>query len=105
MERPSLRWLQDPARAVLAARVLWIALAVVVWNVVFDRVIVLAGREYVYAATLAARDAGVYLSARDWMNHAVTRGLWMASAGAFAVLIVGLGLVTIAARRRTDLKT
>ena len=36
------------------ALVLWIAWAVIVWNVVFDHVIVVAGRDYI-AAALAAR--------------------------------------------------
>src|ERR1700730_18741943 len=38
------------ARLALA---LWIAWAVLVWNVVFDQVIVLAGREYIQAALAA----------------------------------------------------
>jgi hypothetical protein len=33
------------------ALALWIVLALVVWNVVFDRVLVVAGRQYVHAAT------------------------------------------------------
>ena len=73
------------------ARILWVVLAFAVWNVVFDRVLVLAGREYVYAATLAARD-GVYLFAKDWM----------ASAGAAIILATGLALVAVAGRRHTE---
>jgi hypothetical protein len=45
----------NPRRAGLIALVLWAVLAAVVWNVVFDRVVVLAGREYVYAATWRPR--------------------------------------------------
>ena len=83
------------------ARVLWIVFAVVVWNVVFDRVLVLAGREYVYAAALAARD-GVYLFAKDWMASAVARGFWLASAGAAMILAAGLVLVSLASKRRPE---
>jgi hypothetical protein len=83
------------------ARILWVVFAVVVWNVVFDRVLVLAGREYVYTATLAARD-GVYLFAKDWMASAVARGVWLASAGAALILAAGLALVAIASKRRTE---
>ena len=36
------------------ARGLWIVWAIVVWNVVFDHVIVVAGREYLAAAIVAA---------------------------------------------------
>jgi len=93
MERPTVRWLQDPAQQVRAARILWLAFAIVVWNVVFDRVIVLAGREYVYTATLAARN-GVYLLASDWMDSAVSRGFWLASAGTAVILAAGLGLIS-----------
>lgn len=83
------------------ARILWVVFAVVVWNVVFDRVLVLAGREYVYTATLAARD-GVYLLAKDWMASAVARGFWLASADAALILAAGLALVAMAGKRRTE---
>lgn len=85
------------------ARILWTVLAIVVWNVVFDRVLVLAGREYVYAATLAARD-GVYLFAKDWMASAVARGFWLASAGAAIILAAGLVLVEVASKKHTESK-
>jgi len=83
------------------ARILWVVLAIVVWNVVFDRVLVLAGRQYVYAATLAARD-GVYLFAKDWMASAVARGFWLASAGAAIILAAGLVLVEVARKKHTE---
>ena len=62
------------------APALWIAWAVVVWNVVFDYVIVVAGREYLAAAVPAALAAGPYPRMDDWMGPAITRGLWMATA-------------------------
>jgi hypothetical protein len=34
----------------------------------------------------------------DWMRPAVTRGLWIATAAAGAILITGLALVSVAAR-------
>src|SRR5262245_42286559 len=101
MERPSLRWLRDPVNATRTAGLLWIALAFVAWNVIFDRVLVLAGRQYVYSAALAARE-GTYLYARDWMGSAVTRGAWTASAGALAILVIGLILIALARRQRTE---
>jgi hypothetical protein len=101
MARPTVRWLRNPVSATRAAGFLWIAFALVVWNVIFDRVIVLAGREYVYSATLAARE-GTYLLARDWMGRAVTRGVWTASAGAVAILVIGLTLIALARRQRTE---
>ena len=84
--------LRQPGPAARLARALWIAWAIVVWNVVFDRVIVVAGRAYI---TAAYRAAAADPSARppnidDWMEPAVTRGLWMATAAAAAIVVAGL---------------
>ena len=83
------------------ASALWIAWAVVVWNVVFDQVIVLAGRRYVIAA-LAASAGGPYARIDDWMRPAVPRAFWMATAAAGAILTVGLLAVRFAARVSRD---
>jgi hypothetical protein len=79
---------------------LWIALAIIVWNVVFDHVIVVAGRSYITAAALAARGSGAYARMDDWMRPAVTRGLWTASLSALALLAIGLTGVRAATRAR-----
>ena len=81
------------ARLALA---LWIAWAVLVWNVVFDQVIVLAGREYIQAALAAG--AGPFANMDDWLQPAVARGLWLASGAAGAILLTG---VSVCALRRT----
>jgi hypothetical protein len=78
------------------ALVLWIAWAVIVWNVVFDQVIVLAGREYIQAALAAS--AGPFANMDDWMRPAVVRGAWLASAAAGAILLTGVSLCVL---RRT----
>jgi len=88
------------ARAVRVAAGLWIAWAVVAWNVVFDHVIVMAGRAYLSAAVHAARGAGPYARMDDWMRPAVTRGLWIASLSALALVVVGLAGVRAASRAR-----
>jgi hypothetical protein len=97
--------LRQPALAIRIARALWIAWAVVVWNVVFDRVIVVAGRRYVVAAELAANATGpvarAYVSAGEWMRPAVSRGLWIATASATLILLVGLLSVRAAGARST----
>src|SRR5258707_1364632 len=62
-------------RSAKVATALWIAWAVVVWNVVFDRVLVLAGRRYVYDAAMAAQ-AGHYLLINDVMRPAMPRRCW-----------------------------
>ena len=91
--------LRQPVRAARIAATLWVVWAVVVWNVVFDRAIVVAGRQYVRAAAMAAADGGPYARIDDWMRPAITAGLWSASAAAGAILIVGWFGVRLAAGR------
>ena len=91
-------WRQPPIAARIA-RVLWVAWAVVLWNVVFDHVIVVAGREYIAAAGRAAADpAGAFANMDTWMRPAVTRGFWIATAAGAFVLITGLAAVRRAVR-------
>ena len=70
------------------AIVLWAAFAFAVWNVVFDRVLVLAGRRYVYAAAVSANQSHTYLRIDDWMRPAIARGVWLASGAAALILVV-----------------
>ena len=77
---------------------LWIVWAVVVWNVVFDRVLVEAGREYVRTARSAARGSGPYARIDDSMRPAVPRALALASVSAGVILAVGLVAFRRAAR-------
>lgn len=89
-------------RAARIARALWIVWAVLLWNVVFDHVIVVAGREYILAAKRAATATAVprhYANMDDWMRPAVTRAFWVATASAGVVLGTGLVLVGAACRR------
>jgi hypothetical protein len=66
--------------------------------VVFDRVLVVAGRSYVNAARLAAARGGPYARMDDWMRPAVRQGLWIATAAAAAILLVGFIVLRAAAR-------
>jgi hypothetical protein len=81
------------------ALALWIALALVVWNVVFDRALVVAGRQYVHAAARAAQDSGPYLRVDDWMRPAERRALWMANVAGGTILAAGLVSISLATRR------
>ena len=92
------RWRQSRSAA-RVARLLWIAWAVIVWNVVFDHVIVVAGRSYIAAARRAA-PAGPFANMDDWMRPAVTRAFWIATASGALVLVTGLAAITRAAGRR-----
>jgi hypothetical protein len=76
------------------ARALYVVWAVLLWNVVFDHVIVVAGREYIHAAAIAFARGLPYVRMDDFMRPAVTRGVWIASAT--AVLVLAAGFASIA---------
>ena len=81
------------------AGLLWLIFALVVWNVVFDRVLVLAGRRYVDAAYAAAAESRPYVLAGPWMQDAQRRALWTAGAAAAAVALTGAAGIAVAVRR------
>jgi hypothetical protein len=86
--------LRQPPAAARLARVLWIVWAVVVWNVVFDHMIVVAGRDYITAARRAAAvPGGPFAKMDEWMRPAIVRGFWIATAAGAAVLTTGLAAV------------
>lgn len=84
-------------RAVAAAVVLWLVFAAVVWNVVFDRMVVLAGRRYSHDATVLFRRTGRYLLIDDVMRPAVAHASRVASAAALAIGVAALILIRVAA--------
>ena len=99
------RLLLSPRRAARIASALWIVWAVLVWNVVFDHVLEVAGRQYVHAAAVAAESGESYVLVDEWMRPAVRRGLWTASiaAGAIAVTgVVGVRLASGALRTKDE---
>ena len=79
---------------------LWIGLAAIVWNDVFDQIIINAGRHYLFGAFASAATGGPYLLMADAMRLAISRAFWMASAVALPVLVVGLAAVRFALRSR-----
>jgi hypothetical protein len=95
--------LRQPARAVRLASILWIVWAVVVWNVIFDQVIVSAGRHYIVAAELAVKGAASipphFEDMDQWMRPAVTRALWTASASAAAIVAIGFSIIHVTKHR------
>jgi hypothetical protein len=86
-------------RSVRVAVVLWLLFAFAVWNVIFDRTLVLAGRRYVWAATISARQGGPYLLIDDWMRPAIGRGLRVATAVSGAIVVVSMAAIYVAHRR------
>ena len=90
---------RQPRPAARIARALWIVWAVLVWNVVFDQVIVVVGRQYIAAAGRAAAAAGPFANMDDWMRPAVTRGFWIATASAAAILLIGMAALPLGGAR------
>ena len=79
---------------------LWIALAFVVWNVVFDQVIIDAGRHYIEIANASAGSNGPYLNIQDTMRPARSRALWLATGSAGAILVVAFVVLRAARQMR-----
>ena len=86
-------------RPVRLAVVLWLLFAFAVWNVIFDRTLVLAGRRYVWAAAIAAQQGGPFLQIDDWMRPAVARGIRVATAVSGAVVVLSMAAIYVAQRR------
>ena len=84
---------------------LWILWAAIVWNVVFDRVLVVAGREYVYSASAAARGSGPYARIDEQMSPAVPCAFWAATAAAGVIVAIGWAAVRLGARSRPPAAT
>jgi hypothetical protein len=85
------------------ALALWIAWAIIVWNVVFDRVLVVAGRAYVHAAAIAASGGSSFARIDDWMRPALPRAFWMATAAGAAILVIGIVAISLARPTPPDL--
>src|SRR4051812_603259 len=87
------------SRSVRVAVALWLVFAFCVWNVIFDRALVLAGRRYVWAAASSARHGGAYLRIDDWMRPAIAHGAWLASLVSGALLVASMAAIYVARRR------
>jgi hypothetical protein len=89
-------------RGTRLAAALWIAFAIVAWNVVFDRVIVVGARDYLAAARQAEPDPGAALLISDWMPPAIQRALWSANAVGGAIALIGLAALAFAIRAQSS---
>ena len=87
-------------RKVVVAVALWLLVAAVVWNVIFDRLIVLAGRQYSHDAYVLYRSTGRYLLINDVMRPATAHAVRVASAVAGTIAVVAMIAICFAARAR-----
>jgi hypothetical protein len=91
-----------PRRLTVLAMVLWLVLAFLVWNVVFDRMIVLAGRRYSHDAAVLYRTTGRYLLINDVMRPAVAHAGRVATAVAGAIAAIAMLLIRLASTRASQ---
>lgn len=89
----------DRRRQTTVAYVLWVVLAGVIWNVVFDRVLVIAGRRYVFAASQADEHGDPPVLIAPWMREARGRAVQIATIVALPVAMTGVIAVRVASRR------
>jgi len=80
---------------------LWVLFAFVVWNVVFDRLIINATRDYVDAANAAAKTSAPPQKIDAAMRPAKSRAMWLAKGSAGVILLVGVAVISAARPRRT----
>jgi hypothetical protein len=83
-----------------AAMLAWAACAVVVWNVVFDAIVIQSGRDYLTRQALHQQGRGAAVTIRGVMDPGVARAARTASAAAAAVGAAGLLATWLAARQR-----
>lgn len=100
MESAWREFRSDRRRQTTVAYVLWIVLAGAIWNVVFDRVLVLAGRQYVFAASQADASGGPPVLIAPWMGEARAQAVRLATMVAIPVALTGVIAVRVASRRR-----
>ena len=87
-------------RKVVVAVALWLLFAAVVWNVIFDRLIVLAGRRYSHDAYVLYRTTGRYLLINEVMRPAIAHAVRVASGVAGTIAVIALIAIRFAARVR-----
>jgi len=86
------------SRSARIAAALWIAWAVVVWNVVLDQVIAVAARRYIIASIASADAMGPFVRMDGWMRAAAARGFWFATIAAGLILVIGFIALRLATR-------
>jgi len=83
-----------------AAAVAWAACAVVVWNVVFDAIVIEAGRDYLTRQALHQQGRDGAVTIRGVMDPAVARAARAATLSGGAVAAAGLAATWLVSRGR-----
>jgi len=90
------RWWRSRRAAGLA----WAALVVVLWNVVFDGVVIQSGREYLTQQARHQQGTGPAVTIPGVMRPGIVHGFWLATLVAGGVAAVGALGFWFAARQR-----
>jgi hypothetical protein len=94
------RWRKRRRAALLA----WAVLGIVIWNVVFDAVVIQAGREYLTRQALHQQGRGPAVTIPQVMRPAVARGAFVATlAGGGAAAFGAIAVWMVARHRRRRL--
>ncbi len=80
------------------ATALWVLLAVVVWNALYDLRITLGIRDYLLTTALHEAGRGPAVVMSDAMHATVTDAVFVASLWGGIIVIVGLGTVRLLRR-------
>lgn len=91
---------RDTRRAVTVAVIVWVVFAAVVWNVIFDQLLIIAGRRYSYDAVVFYQTTHHYLRIDDVMRPAIAHAVRVSSLWSGALLAAGLVAVRFAVRGR-----
>jgi len=83
-----------------AAGLAWAALVVVLWNVVFDGVVIQSGRDYLTEQALHQQGRGPAVTIPGVMRPGIARGFWLATLVAGGVAAGGALAFWIAGRQR-----
>jgi hypothetical protein len=92
-------------RTRLLALGLWLVLAIVVWNSIFDEAVNEAAHRYIEAATEAARAGQPLVSMDAIMRPAIAHGAWTATAWGVLTLAVGVAGLVWSVRRERRTRT
>jgi hypothetical protein len=88
-------------RTRLLALGLWLALAIVVWNSVFDEAVNEAAHRYIAAAVEASRAGRPLVSMDAIMRPAIVHGAWAATAWGLLTVAVGIAGFVWSVRRES----
>jgi hypothetical protein len=84
------------------AVMLWIAVTMLLWNGIYDMIMVRGVKEYLFRAALHAAGRGPETPIAQVMDVAVYEAVWIATLWASVVLLAGMFTIRLVERRATS---